>query len=371
MEQLQLDGMPRRLYSCTPTRLGTWLDCPRRYRMTYLDRPAPPKGPPWAHNSLGASVHNALAAWWRLARPGRTVTAAGDLLESGWLTDGYASDAQSAEYRQRSRTLVEEYVTGLDPDREPVGVERTVATRTEKIAVSGRIDRLDSRPAGDQEALVVVDYKTGRYVPTVDDARSSMALALYALAAQRVLRRPCRRVELHHLPSRPGAGLGAHPRGAGPAAGAGRGHRAGVRGGRRGVPGAGTGGRGRPRRCSRPGRGRSAAWCDFRAHCPEGRAATESRLPWDGLAPRAVTPAAEAPRAGGSWLVRGGGGRAGGARPCPRSRSRTWSAPGPWCRAPRSPGSARRPGCRRARPRAAWPSGPGPPAARRRRSRRR
>jgi putative RecB family exonuclease len=36
--------------------------------------------------------------------------------------------------------------------------------------------------------------------------------------------------------------------------------------------------------------GPQCAWCDFRAHCPEGRAATESRLPWDGLAPRAVTP---------------------------------------------------------------------------------
>jgi putative RecB family exonuclease len=60
-EQLSFDGMPRRLYSCTPTRLSTWLDCPRRYRMNYLDRPIPPKGPPWAHNSLGAAVHNALA----------------------------------------------------------------------------------------------------------------------------------------------------------------------------------------------------------------------------------------------------------------------------------------------------------------------
>ncbi len=289
MEQLQLDGMPRRLYSCTPTRLGTWLDCPRRYRMTYLDRPAPSKGPPWAHNSLGASVHNALAAWWRLDRPARTVTAAGDLLESGWLTDGYASDAQSAEYRQRSRTLVEEYVTGLDPDREPVGVERTVATRTEKIAVSGRIDRLDSRPAGEQEALVVVDYKTGRYVPNVDDARSSMALALYALAAQRVLRRPCRRVELHHLPSRqvlawehtPEAlarQLGRAEDIAQECAAADAVYRA----------------EGPAAEVSeavfeaRPGS--QCAWCDFRAHCPVGRAATESRRPWDGLAPRAVTP---------------------------------------------------------------------------------
>ena len=44
---------PERLFVCTPTRLLTWLDCPRRYRMTYVDRPAPRKGPPWAHSSFG------------------------------------------------------------------------------------------------------------------------------------------------------------------------------------------------------------------------------------------------------------------------------------------------------------------------------
>ena len=99
---------------------------------------------------------------------------------------------------------MEAYVSGLDPADEPVGVERTVATRTDKIAVSGRIDRLDARPradGADGTELVVVDYKTGRHLLSVDDARSSLALALYALAASRALRRDCRRVELHHLPS--------------------------------------------------------------------------------------------------------------------------------------------------------------------------
>ena len=289
MQQLGFEGMPRRLYACTPTRLSTWLDCPRRYRMSYLDRPSPGKGPPWAHNSLGASVHNALAGWWRLAREARTVPAAGDLLENGWIEEGFADPAQSARYRHWARGLVEAYVAGLDPAREPLGVERTVATRTDLIAVSGRIDRLDERRAPDGSGeLVVVDYKTGRHVLTVDDARTSLPLALYALAAERVMRRPCRRVELHHLPTgrvlawehtteslarqlRRAEDIAAE------CAAADERFRA-----EPSEPAA------RPdddqdAEAFPPRPGSWCSWCDYRARCPEGSAASEPRQPWDGL----------------------------------------------------------------------------------------
>ena len=79
-----------------------------------------------------------------------------------------------------------------------------MATRTRALAVSGRVDRLDRRVvegADGGEQLVVVDYKTGRRVLTAYDVRSSLALALYALAVTRTFRRPCLRVELHHLPT--------------------------------------------------------------------------------------------------------------------------------------------------------------------------
>ncbi len=190
--------MPQRLLQAAPSRLGCYLDCPRRYRFAYLDRPTPPKGPPWAHNSFGAAIHTALANWWKAPRDRRTVEHVGELLDRAWLVDGYRDDAQRSEARERAREMLVRYVAKLDPEHEPVGVERTVALKTDHAALFGRVDRIDERPS---EGLVVVDYKTGRQVLTLDDARTSMALAIYALGAERTLRRRCRRVELHHLPT--------------------------------------------------------------------------------------------------------------------------------------------------------------------------
>jgi RecB family exonuclease len=281
MEQLRFEGMPRRLYACTPTRLSAWLDCPRRYRMSYLDRPPPPKGPPWAHNSLGAAVHNALAGWWRLPLAERTVPAAGRLVERGWIDEGFADQAQSARYREHAAGMVQGYVAGLDPADEPAGIERTVSTRTDTIAISGRIDRLDARPGETGPELVVVDYKTGRHLLTVDDARSSLALALYALAAARTLRQPCHRVELHHLPtgqvlawSHSDESLARHVSRAEDIA---RECAAADEMMRDGLP---------PQRYDEvfpPRPGAFCGWCDYLRHCPEGAAAAVSRRPWDGL----------------------------------------------------------------------------------------
>ncbi|MGZ6754921.1 MAG: RecB family exonuclease [Nocardioides sp.] len=195
--QTEIAGLPRRLFRASPSRLLAWVDCPRRYRLQYLDRPSPPARPQRAHTSVGVAVHNALRDWWDLAPAERTPQAGAELVRTSWIDVGFRDGDQSLEWRARAQQHVTAYLTEVDPAAQPLGIERTVSLKTESLALQGRIDRLDERPEG----LTVVDYKTSRVAPTDDDARTSLPLALYAAAVWKMFRRRCVRVELHHLPS--------------------------------------------------------------------------------------------------------------------------------------------------------------------------
>jgi RecB family exonuclease len=270
-----MPGMPRRLFPATPSKLACFSDCPRRYRFTYVDRPQPPKGPPWAHNTVGSAVHAALRSWWELPVERRTPVAARQLLYEAWSGNGFRDGEQAERWRARAAGWLTDYVTDLDPTDEPVGTERQVAVPTERLALSGRVDRIDQR--GDE--LVIVDYKTGRAVSTEDDARGSPALAAYVLGVRRTLRRPCSRVELHHLPSGTVAAfehtdrsLANHVRRAEDVA-------ADIGTATEAMAAGAT-----PDEAFPAVPGRQCGWCDFRPSCPTGQAATPSRETWSFLA---------------------------------------------------------------------------------------
>ncbi len=279
--QVGLDLEDERLVRVTPARLGVWHDCPRRYRLTYLDRPPPARGGPQAANTLGAVVHLALRALFERPPAERTGAVAAALVDRYWSSEGFRDDRQAAAYRARARDWVADYVTEMlerdEPDEEPaVGLERWVSVSTGRVVAEGRVDRIDRR--GDE--LVIVDYKTGRHRPTPADAAASPALALYAVATERTLRRTCRQVELHHLPSGEVAGwrhdeasLAAHVRRAeqtaGELAAAGDALAAGA------DPDALFPARPAPR----------CAGCPMRRSCPEGRAVGPEAQAWAMLVP--------------------------------------------------------------------------------------
>lgn len=276
-EQLELAGLPRPLFSATPSRLTTF-ECPRRYRMTYVDRPPAPKGSPWAHNTVGAVLHVALARWWQLEPTRRTPEAGAELVRRYWQQDGFESAEQSEAWRDQAADWLRQYLGDElrrnAGRREPRGIERTVTARTAVLAVSGRADRIDERDG----ELVIVDYKSGRTMLGPQDARRSIALAMYAVAAEQTLYRRCRRVELHHLPSGTIAAYEHTDESLAEQIQRAEKLATGITAALDEVAGGAD-----PVEAFPPNPGPSCSWCDFRRLCPEGRAASVPRQSWDGL----------------------------------------------------------------------------------------
>jgi putative RecB family exonuclease len=278
--QAELGGLPPRLFRASPSRLLAWLDCPRRYRMQYLDRPAPAPRPQRAHTSVGNAVHNALRDWWDLPTGERTPQAGAQLVRSSWIDVGFRDADQSLQWRERAQRQVTDYLDDVDPQHQPLGIERTVSLKTDRLALQGRIDRLDDRGA----ELVVVDYKTSRATPSDDDARTSLPLGLYAAAAWKMFRKRCVRVELHHLPSGTVAG-----------------HEHTGESLKRKIDEAES--IARDARAAEadyaelgaesvrfPARvGPLCQWCDFRSHCPAGQAVGPEKSGWAALEVAAAT----------------------------------------------------------------------------------
>lgn len=270
--QTALPDLPQPLWAASPSKLLAFLDCPRRYRMAYLDHPRPAARPPRAHTSLGVAVHNALRDWWDLPKP--TPEAGGRLVERAWIDVGFRDAEQSRRWRERMSAAVEAYLARAGSTVRPVGIERTVSFVSEDLRVTGRVDRIDDRDG----ELVVVDYKTSRREPTDDDARTSLPLALYAAAVWRMFRRPVRRVELHHVPSgavavheHTGESIGRHVERA----------RAIMRDARRAD--ADFARHGADSALFPAVTGPLCGWCDLRAHCPQGQAAGPEKSDWAAL----------------------------------------------------------------------------------------
>ena len=276
--------MPAPLFAASPSKLLAHVDCPRRYRLQYLDRPAPEKRRQRAHTSLGNAVHNALRDWWDL--PVRTADAGARLVDRAWIDVGFRDGAQSREWRERMREAVTDYLARVDPDAHPVGIERTVSFVSGDLRLTGRVDRLDDRDG----ELVVVDYKTSRVPPTDDDARTSLALALYAAAVWKMFRRRTLRVELHHVPT---GTVAMHKHTPESLTRKVEQARSIARDARRADADFAVNGAASELFPARPGP--LCGWCDLRAHCAEGQAAGPEKSDWAALEERA-------PVAG--WVVR-------------------------------------------------------------------
>lgn len=264
-----------RLYQVSASKVQSWLDCPRKFWFGYVARVRVPVA--WAHLTMGNALHAALRDWWDVPPDQRIGSTADRLLARHWSDAGFRDRLQSQQWRQSAGVMLTGYLERLDPGFTPLGCERTLAFRTEDLAITTRIDRLDPQPGSD--AVAVVDYKTGKRIPGEDEVRGSIALALYALSVQRALRRPCTRVELHHVPSAAVSGwdhseqaLARH-----------LGRVQDIAGEMRAAEALAVPGDAMEQHAFAPSPGPLCGWCDFHQHCPQGQQAAAAQPAWAGL----------------------------------------------------------------------------------------
>jgi putative RecB family exonuclease len=178
-------------WSLSPSRALDFKTCALLYRFRVIDRLAEP---PSLEAARGTVVHGILEKLFDLPAPGRTMTAAAELVEPEW-AQMLAADAELAgmvdadpegllPLLASTRDLLSSYFALEDPRRlEPaereVLVETTLASG---IRLKGFVDRLDRAVDG---RLRVVDYKTGKSPREEFEGKALFQLRFYALVLWR------------------------------------------------------------------------------------------------------------------------------------------------------------------------------------------
>jgi putative RecB family exonuclease len=166
------------------TRVDTFERCPRRFRYQYIDglpqAPAP-------QLSFGSSIHTVLE--WLFDRKHPVLPTLDEMLQTlfdSWDTSGYAESEREEQLHayEHARAVIAAFHARVARDgfRLPAATEAWFELPIDDdIIVVGAIDRVD---VDDDGALHVVDYKTNRKAKTRAQVRSSLQLAIYALAIE-------------------------------------------------------------------------------------------------------------------------------------------------------------------------------------------
>ena len=189
-----------RKFVISPTKLRTYLLCPAKYRLEYIDRIGKFYHRAQAGYAFGHSLHRALDAFHEAGGAGAVtkedLTAS---LESVWVAKGYQNTAQESVYREEGLRILQEYhaaqeaARSAEPETPPpttLWTEKTLRMDlSPDVALSGRIDRVDEHADG---SLEIIDYKSGRESVREEDVRDSLALSIYQLLVKNKM--PDRRV---------------------------------------------------------------------------------------------------------------------------------------------------------------------------------
>jgi diguanylate cyclase (GGDEF)-like protein len=158
--------------------LSTYLQCPYKFKLLYIDRVGTAYKKPQPYHSFGNTIHKVLAEFFKITNlQERTIDKLLSLLETFWISEGYSTKEQEAEYKHNAVYLLRNFFANNDVTISPLFTEEFFRVNIEDFYLTGKIDRIDEIQGG----VEIIDYKTGGYILTPEELNEDLQMNIYAL----------------------------------------------------------------------------------------------------------------------------------------------------------------------------------------------
>ncbi|MGA2680182.1 MAG: ATP-dependent DNA helicase [Candidatus Bathyarchaeia archaeon] len=154
--------------------------CPRLYQYRHVMK-IPEK--PRYYFDFGSSLHSIAEQLTRLQKDGKAINedVAFELLSKFWDPKGYKSKLDERRDYKDAKVILRVFLKEQAQSKtEIVDIERWFETSIGDIQLRGRIDRIDREGS----SYTVVDYKTSKKAPSLNELKKDMQLLVYALAVK-------------------------------------------------------------------------------------------------------------------------------------------------------------------------------------------
>lgn len=197
-EPVSLDVRPKRL---SPSSIGTFQQCPLRYRYGRIDK----IGEPSTEAQIGGNMtHEILEALMLLPAENRTLVTARQLLLQQW-ADKWEAEATALGFGSYDKHIfrwnvwryVENYFALENPSEVNLaGIEAKLEAPIKGVPVLGILDRWNY---ADDGTVVISDYKTGKVARKPYDAEKRLQLMIYVELHEQIYDVTVSKAELIYL----------------------------------------------------------------------------------------------------------------------------------------------------------------------------
>jgi len=175
----------------SPTMLSIYKECPRKFKYRYIDKLGEKFKQPRTYFSLGNSVHSVLEKFMGYKVPERNQELLQTLLEKEWISEGYLNKEHEEEFFHRAVDMLTTFYKSGEWKAEPDFIEQWFEVEISDFTLIGRIDRIDG--------LSVIEYKTGNYVPTVNELKDDFQTIIYTLAGRELTGSPIENIIFYFI----------------------------------------------------------------------------------------------------------------------------------------------------------------------------